>query len=221
MSKISTAKKEILELIDKVTVGDKLTLDLYKKLFAKQTDAEFTKFMEKLRDGDILNIIVSVDISKIKITVDNNIKLAKEMGYPLFQHTITKGDDKLPDTVSKYKEFIQLMPIKRTKHTVDKGVSFSSDGTHVDSITGQPSGVSQSAKTSGPEIKLLGAMGLTETQKELTINRSDNSKFNVANSILKQYGSVSGDDIERYSETTQTTKTLNAYLRSMHLQLTV
>lgn len=218
---MSSFKKEesfILEFIKEVTKSD-LNVNLYKDLFKEMSDKDFTEMMVKFRDGDILNIIVDSDASKNNISVENNLNIAKKYKRPMFQHVVTHGNDKIPSTTSLHKHYLQIIPFRRTKQTVEKGVSISVDSKHVDILTGQPSGVSASAKISNPETQILIGMGLERTATELNVDRSDSQRSNILISGIKKYGDIPDEIVDKYGEQTRTSQTLKAYLAGMHLTM--
>jgi len=218
MSSFKKEEKFIIDLISDITKSE-FNINLYKDMFKKMNDKDFTIFMEKLRDGSMLNIIIDTDISKNKISIENNLKIAKKLNKPLFQYLYTKMDKDSPLIKSKYKYFLQLLPFRRTKQTTDKGVRVSEDNKHFDIVTGQPSGVSTATKISNPEAQILVGMGLEKTTKELLINRSDSAKSSIMVNSIKKYGMVNDSVVENYSEQTRTSKTLKAYLAGMHLKM--
>jgi len=221
MSKFKKEENFIIERITEITVGNEKVIKLYKDMFSKMSDKDFTSFMERLRDGDILQILVETDMSKNKITVENNLRLAKKYNYPLFQHTYSKVDKSLPKVETKEKQLILLLPFRRTKQTVEKGVSVSEDNKHHDIITGQPTGVSRSSKISGVEAQLLTNKNLINTVEELMIDRSDLQRSSIMIGSIKKYGTVSPDVLKQYGEQTRTSKTLQAYLAGMHMKLSL
>ena len=219
MGNRQAVEKLILDYIKKITKDD-FNVNLYKKLFKSLDKKGFNDFMLKLKDGDILNVIVPVAIQDSKITIENNSKLSKELGLPFHQYlNIFNKDKDMPDVKSKFKTYVQIMPFRRAKQTVEKGVSVSEDSKHIDILTGQPTGVSASAKISNSETQLLLGMGLDKTAKELLINRADAERSNLMISGIKKYGTIPSDVIDKYGETTRTTKTLREYLTGMHLKL--
>lgn len=208
----------ILKWIDKITKS-KENVELYKNTFKKMNDKEFDTLMNNLRNGDILNVIIPHDISK-NISVENNLKLAKELGIDFFQKVSFKTNDDLPRVLSNEKMFVSLMPFRRTKQTSDKGVSVSENSKKVDLLTGQVTGDSRSSKISFPELQLLNGMGMKDSIKELTVYRSgDTGAMRAMRQSMLKYGRVNSDVIENYSTGTVGSKTLKAYFTAMHLKI--
>jgi len=87
----------ILKYIKKITNTD-FNVNLYKDLFKSMNDKEFDEFMTKLKNNEtILQVIVPHDTKTTKITLENNIKVAKELGHDFFQYLDigpTKDDTK-------------------------------------------------------------------------------------------------------------------------------
>lgn len=219
MNNRAKTEKLILEYIKKIT-KDNFNVNLYKNLFKSLDKNDFDDLMLKFKNGDILNVIVPVSIDESKITIDNNNKIAKELGFPFHQYLTIKNHNKsLPDTKTKFKTYIQIMPFRRAKQTVEKGVSISEDSKHIDILTGQPSGVSASSKISNAETQILIGMGLPATAKELLVDRTDADRSNLLLTGIKKYGNIPNSVLDQYGDTTRTTKTLREYLTGMHLKM--
>ena len=224
MSSFKKEEKFIIDFISELTKESpetkKHNINLYTNLFKNMDDKEFTIFMEKLRDGDILNLIVDVDPSKSNISIDHCLNMAEKYDYPLFQKIYIKGDNKdIPDSIPTYDALILCLPFRRAKQTVEKGVSVSYDSKHFDILTGQPTGVSASSKISNPEAQILLGRGLKETATELMIDRSDQQRSNILISGIKKYGKIPDEIVDTYGDKTRTTQTLKAYLNGMHLNM--
>jgi len=213
-------EKLILDYIKKITKDD-FNVNLYKNLFKSLDKKGFDDFMLKLKDGDILNVIVPVGIQDSKITIDNNAKISKELGLPFHQFLDieNKNNSNIPTIGTKFKTYVQIMPFRRAKQTVEKGVSISEDSKHIDLLTGQPSGISASSKISNAETQILIGMGLSSTAKELLVDRADADRSNILLTGIKKYGNIPNDVLDKYGDTTRTSKTLKEYLSGMHLKI--
>jgi len=221
MSKRKQAEDFILKWIKKITKSDK-NVQLYKDLFKRMNNKEFEEFMEKLEKEEIiLNIIVPHDGFDGKITIEENYKLAKELGFDFFQHLLIEREDgtyiKTPD---KYE--ILLLPFRRTKQTIDKGISVSDDAKRIDMLTGQVTGDSQASKLTYPELQVLVGLGLQDSLIELMRDRGgDLGAARALIGALSKYGRVSRKLIDMYSTGTLSTKSLKAYFVGMHLKVSL
>ena len=210
----------ILEWIKKIT-QDEDNVNLYKDLFKSMSNENFDKFMTDLNNGRILQIIVSPD-SKAdkKITTKRNIKLGKELGISFYQKLEYGPGENYPTKVrTPGKYFISDSPFRRLRQTVEKGVSVSSNLGHVDMLSGQVVGDSQSSKITLPELQLLNGMGVKDILVEFLKFRGGDLGANRAmNNYLSHYGQASMNVLKSHAEGVISTKTLKAYFNAMHLK---
>jgi len=219
MSKRKQVEKYIVDMVYKITKSEQ-NKQLYLDLFKKMNDKEFKEFMEWLKDDNILNVIVPHDKGVTNITIENNMKVAKELGYDFFQYVFIgpTGDEPRRRSSKKYMQYI--LPFRRTKQTVLKGVSVSENDKKVDVLTGQMSGDSRSSRISYPEMQLLVGMGMTESVLEIASDRGgDPGAYRVLKQALLKYGKASRSMIEMYKEGVVSTQTLKSYFNGMHYKI--
>lgn len=214
------AEEYILKWIKKIS-GTDFNVNLYKDLFKSMTDKEFDHLMTSVReDGKILQLIVPPDKGATKISTGNNIKLLKELKHDFFQHLYIGPTDKDPKIKTKYKFFTYLAPLRRTKQTIEKGISVSENDKKIDILTGQVTGDSKSSKISYPEIQLLMSMGLPSATAELVQYRGgDQGSMRVIKQAILKYGKVNSTLLKEYGTGTQSSKTLKAYFNGMHYKI--
>ena len=210
----------ILEWIKKIT-QDEDNVNLYKDLFKSMSNEDFDKFMTNLKNGQVLQIIVSPD-SKAdkKITTKRNIKLGKELGISFYQRLEYGPGENYPTKVrTPNKYFISDSPFRRLRQTVEKGVSVSNNLGHIDMLSGQVVGDSQSSKITLPELQLLNGMGVKDILVEFLKFRGGDLGANRAmNNYLSHYGQASMNVLKSHAEGVISTKTLKAYFNAMHLK---
>ena len=212
----------IIKYIGKIVTGNENT-DLYKELFKNMSDKEFQLFMEDLRDGKTtLSIIVPNGNKNIKVNVENNFKLAKELGFDFFQRLKISGSKELPDYTTPNKFLVFKLPIKRASQLLSKKVSIPEDDRSIDILTGQVTGKSRASKLTLPELQLLIGMGMKDSLKELVkIRGGDIGANNATNAMLYKQGKASQKDAEEFSTGVISTKSLKAYFNSMHIRNTL
>jgi len=210
----------IISFIKKLT-GTDFNVNLYKNLFKSMNNKEFDEFMVKLRDKEfILPAIVPHDAGVVKVTLENNIKVGKELGHNFFQHLILGPTEDGPKRRTKYPMLVHLAPMRRMKQTIAKGLSVSEHDKTRDSLTGQVSGVSKSSSISYPELQLLVSMGMEHSINELLISRGgDEGSMRAEKQALLRYGNVSNDFVSQYGTGVTSTKTLKAYFNGMHMKI--
>ena len=211
----------ILTWIKKIT-QDENNVNLYKDLFKSMNNEEFDKFMESLKNGRILQIIVPPDSKTDRnIDVKRNIKLGKELGVEFYQHLIYGPGGGFPTKVKTPIKFIVVdSPLRRLRQTVEKGISVSKDIKHIDILTGQVVGESQASKITLPELQLLNGMGVKDILVEFLKFRGGDLGANRAMmNYLMRYGTASMNVLKAYAEGVVSTKTLKAYFNAIHLKV--
>ena len=212
----------ILTYIGKIVKGED-NINLYKNLFKSMSDKEFDKFMHDLRDNKItLSIIVPNGDNKNKVTLENNLKVAKELKLEFFQHLKVSGQEDYPDYITPNKYFICKLPLRRAAQLLSKGVSTAEHNKTIDSLTGQVTGDSRATKITFPEIQLLIGMGMNASLRELLkIRGGDLGSSNAMIKSMNKMGTVSQQNIEPYSTGVVSTDTLKSYLLAAHINSTL
>lgn len=213
----------ILKYVDKIAPGGE-NKKLYEELFKGMNNKQFDAFMTNLKNKtSTLCVIAPLDspISK-KITVKNNIKVGKELGYDFFQHVIVKGDGDKPPYKSPNKYLVYKLPFRRAAQTLSKKISIPKDSKSIDLATGQVTGSSQASKLTYPEIQMLTGMGLDKSLKELLKNRGGDIKSqNAMMNLLYKYGKVDDATLKQYEDKVISAKTLINYWRASHIKTTL
>lgn len=212
----------ILKYITKIVSGDH-NLKLYKDLFDRMTDKEFHEYMVKLKNKEItLSIIVPNGSKDIKVDINNNIKIAKELGFSFFQNIHFGKDNDNPGYTTPNEYMVIKLPVKRAAQLLDKKISIARDPNDVSSLTGQVLGDSRSSKMSGPEIQVLIGVGCKKSLIELLkIRGGDLGAGNAMEQMLIQTGNARQEDVIRYSTGVKSTDTLRNYFIGAHINSTL
>jgi len=210
----------ILKYIKKLTKTD-FNVKLYEEMFKRMNDKEFEEFMTKIKNGDLtLQVVIPHELSK-KIRVEDNIKLAEELGKKIFQKLIIEDEDGTKFKTPEEYMVIDLM-FRRQKQTINKGVGYAENIKNIDIVTGQVRGDSRSTKISFPELQVMVGMGIKDTLIELMRDRGgDLGALRAMVNYLSKYGEVNNRITEAYSTGVMSTKSLKAYLAGMHLKSTL
>jgi hypothetical protein len=221
---MSVKRKEteafILKYIDKI-LPDKKNVAIYEQLFASMNDKQFDDFMKSLRDGTIRLAIISPNLSDVKLSVERNLEIAKELGHNFFERIWMHSDNEVPPYLSTVKYLIVDLPLRRQAQLLVKKISIPEDNKSIDDLTGQPTGKSKGSKISYPETQILAALNLEESLTELLKYRGgDIGGFNAMNKSIGDTGGVSMKGIEHLATGVTSSATLRTLLTSMHLQTT-
>jgi hypothetical protein len=218
------AKKIILDNVK--ALGGSHNHNLYKKIFDKMGNKEFTTFMENLRDGKtILSIFTPIGDKDVDLTFEKILSKFKHINnYPIEQQLVVGphkgvGDiHHIPKHIPMPKYLILKLPIRRTSQTLNKGISYAENNKKRNLMTGQTTGSDKSAKITKPEIELLGGEGFVDVTSELLKARGgDIGASNKMMSDLKERGSATLSETYHYATGVVSKKTTIAILNAAHI----
>ena len=217
-AKRAKAQEFILKYIDKLAKGGQ-NKAIYERLFSSMDDKTFDTFMKDIKSGKKFLCIIVPNFSSVKISVENNLKLAEELGHSFFERIWIEGNGDTPTYLTPIPYMIIDLPVRRASQLLIKGISVPDHNKVVDVLTGQPTGESKGAKISYPELQLCVAMGLENSMIELMKYRGgDLNGLNALNSSISKTGSASLGNLSKYSSGVESTKTLKTFLNSIHLR---
>lgn len=221
-AKRKQVEEYVLKYIGKIVTGED-NLNLYKDMFKRMNDKEFDQWMRDIRDKKrTLSIVIPNGDKKNKVSVENNLKVAKELKVEFFQPLKVTGQKDTPDYTTTNKFFICKLPLRRAAQLLSKGISVPENSKITDTLTGQVTSDSRSSKMTYPEIQVLLGMGMNATLREiLKLRGGDLGAANAMNQSLTKIGKVNQQAINQYSTGVVSTKTLKAYLNGIHLKSTL
>lgn len=220
-SKRKQVEDFILRYIKKIVSGNE-NYNLYQELFKSMSDKQFDQFMTNLRDGKSTLSVIIPNGSNIKVDVKKNFAIAKELGFDFFQRLKVGATSSLPAYTTPNKYMVLKLPVKRAAQLLSKKISIPEDSSKVDILSGQVTDRSKGSKLTNPELQILLGLGLKDSVTELMKHRGgDLGSNNAMNKLLYAHGSVTQDEINKYSTKVESTKTLKAYFQAMHIRSTL
>lgn len=221
MADRKAAEKIILEYIEKITKC-KDTIKLYTDMFSKMTNKDFDDFMRDLREKKTVLQVFVPNGKKTHISLENNMKIAEELGKSFFQHLIYEGTSDTPAYKSRVPYLVIKLPIYRVSQLLKKKISYSEDNKTIDNRTGQVTGKSMSATLTNPEISMLSAYGFDNLLTEMVKYRGgDQGGRDAMNKIMYSKGMPSLADVSHYSTGVKSNQTLEQYYLGMGIRATV
>jgi len=215
------AENIILNYIDKMVPGGE-NKQLYVDMFSKMDNKAFDAFMLALKERKVKLQVIVPNGSSIKVDVNRNIKIAKELGHEFIQQLDVASDGDTPAYRTPVKYLVYKLPVRRASQLLSKKISIPTDSNHIDSLTGQVANTSASSKITYPEIQVLAGSKLNRTLLEFMKYRGgDIGAQNALDNILYKQGTVTQDQLEEYSTGVESTKTLKNFLRAMHIKSTI
>lgn len=214
-------EEHILKYIKAIATGNENYLR-YKALFESMDDTQFHDFMIKLKENKITLSIIVPTGSNIKVDVENNFKLARQLGYEFIQQLNFTANGSIPEFISPEKYLVFKLPVKRAAQLLSKGISIPEDNNSIDMYSGQVTNKSKSSKLTMPELYILLGLGLKDSIVELMKTRGgDLGEANALTNLLYKQGRVSQRELAQYSTGVVSTKVLNSYFNGMHIKTTL
>lgn len=159
----------------------------YEDLFNQMSNHDFDIFMQKMITGENPLSGVIPNFSDVAVTVENNVKMAASMGYEMYKRIWIYDPMTGRRYLSPLKHLVYETNVCRQCQSLDHKISTATDNSQIDERTGQPTGNSRAAQTSGPEMMMLRSRGLNKTIIELMKFRGgDNVSMRyIDNAIIK------------------------------------
>ena len=191
------------------------------------TDEEFDRFMVGMKEGKIHISIVVPNDGKTRVSVENNFRVAKQLGHEFFQRVKVTNHPDYPDHMLPIKALTMILPIRRAQQLLSKKISIPEHSMTTDVLTGQVAGKSRSSKLTYPEQQMLIAMDMKDTATEMVRIRGGDLK--AQSEYVRQLannGEVSQKDILDVANLVNnggvvSTRTLKYYLQGMHIKNTL
>ena len=208
----------IIKYVGAIVAGNENT-KLYQDLFDRMTDEEFDRFMVGMKEGKIHISIVVPNDGKTRVSVENNFKVAKQLGHEFFQRVKVTNHPDYPDHMLPIKALTMILPIRRAQQLLSKKISIPEHSMTTDVLTGQVAGKSRSSKLTYPEQQMLIAMDMKDTATDLKAQSEYVRQ-------LANNGEVSQKDILDVANLVSnggvvSTRTLKYYLQGMHIKNTL
>lgn len=221
MSNRKAATEFILSHIDKILPGSP-NRKRYEDLFAGMNDKQFDEFMKKLESGEVNLSIISPNLTKDRLDVNRNIKIADSLGHDFFQHLVLTDPTTGVPYLTPLRYLVVDLPVRRQVQLLQKKITIPENNKHVDDLSGQSTGASKGSKISFPELQVLFAQNLDSTITELIKFRGGDSKgFNAMNRSIYETGGASIEHLAKGGTKVKSVTTLTTLLKAMHLDNTL
>lgn len=217
MGNREAATKEIIKWVEEILPGGG-NKEIYEKALSKLTNAQFDDYMKKLESGEETLSMVVPNLSKKKLDVERNLKVAKKLGHNFFERLWLTDPHTETVYLTPIRYLVVDLPLRRQAQLLNKKITIPDSSDTADVLTGQATGPSKGASISFPELQTLHAQGLDKTIEELIKFRGgDEEAYRAMNKSLVDTGSVSLDSIQTNSRV-KSTETLSTFLKAAHIQ---
>lgn len=210
--------KEWLDDIDLSGRSTQFFLEQVEKL----SDEELEAWVLKLEaEQDYISVIMQFNDTK-SITYENNIKVAKKRGVPIFQRFWYTDPSTGQEVLCPEVRPVYLLPVKRQIETIEYKISYSSSNMKIDAHTGQVIGDDQASRISYPELMIVYSKQLNWSLVEFMKYRGGDVKGRVEfNNLLRTTGDVAMENLLRTKTTVKSSETLQIYFLAMHWQTNI
>lgn len=205
-----------IQKIDPTGINTKILKENLESL----SEAEFSKLMDVYESGeDMLSIQYPV-FGPVKLDVNRNLEIGKELGHKFFHHlTISSPDPDTPSHVTPPKYLVLEIPVRRTIQLLEKGISTAKNNNRIDPRTGTVTGDSATSKISFPEQGVLSGMGMDNTIKELaSVRGGDIGAHGAMEALMMRDGQASIAQLEAYATGPESVRSYGSLLTSMHIR---
>jgi len=209
----------IIKMVGELLPGDPHNPEKYRVLFAQMDDDAFENYVKALGSGEQILAIEAPNLSKHKLTIDNNFRVAEMIGHKFFERLWLIDPATGTRYLSPVEYLIVDLSLRRQQQMLVEKRSIPDNNRHVDDTTGQVTGDSHSSSLTFPELQNLRAQGLEYTAVELTKFRGgDIVGLQRMNRSLLETGGVDLDAIEALGPTRpKSVQTLSSMLFGMHI----
>lgn len=193
---------------------------MYKEeIFPSLSNEDFDKWMKEIEAGRDFLFVNIPNLTNKKVTVENNLKVAKEMGVQLFQ-SITQTDPVTGKRFTGIRKYLILhLPVRRQIQMITNKMSIQDADVKYDDLSGQVSSSNKGSSMSFPETLVLYSQGLDKTLEEfLKVRGGDQMAGRVVTEAVINQGEASLNLVENMGTRTKSSITLSTYMKAMHLQ---
>lgn len=210
------AQEAMLKLLEELTDG-KENSEMYKQIFNRMSDTEFTAWMEKMAKEQEWMFLVAPPYNREFLDFERTIKVGESYGINLFA-PLDVVDENLGLKYQTKPALTMYVPVRRASQIGSTKISVPKDSKKQDILTGQVTGDSQASAVSLPEFMILSSSGLENALIELiSVRGGDQGALAALDGLLMQEGRVSLHETNQYSTGVQSTKTMATFLTCMHL----
>jgi len=214
--------KEFYKILDELT-GTTDNSDRYRKMFGKMSDKQLRDYLEKCETGERRITITAPNYTKIKLSTEKNIKIAKKIGLEFYQRLVFKSDNpEVPDFTTPNKFMVVKVMIGRVSQFISNSNKLPKDLDHTDTITNQARGPSEGISMTKDELSILTGIGLDKALTEIfKVGGGDTGAFNALRASYNAKGEAKLSEILPYSTGVGSKELTSVLLKGMHIEMTL
>lgn len=202
----------------KEIVNDPANLERIERELTSLSNAEFAQLMEDWANGTDYVQLILANSSEKKLTVKNNLRVGRALGHKFFERVWLTDATTGVAVLSNKPAMLLHLPNRRQAQMLEYKISIADDNSHLDELTGQPTGDSKSTNISFPQYLILRSRGLDKSAEEFfKVRGGDGAAFNASNRAIIERGSVTLEQLRQLGTRAKSTDVLSALYKSQHL----
>lgn len=222
---MSRNRKEFIDFIctylDKLLPGGENGKYMRERLEALSPE-QMDDYAKKLMSGEEILPLIAPNLHDNKLTIENNLAVAKELGHEFFQPLRLTDPDTGTTYVTPEKYLVVDLPVRRQRQLQRKKITIPQGTRTVDELSGQVTGPSRGSKISMPELQVLYSQDLTAPILELIKYRGGDVKGQqLLYRSLMETGRASQKALSMTPTTVRSTQVLSIIFNAMHLSTTL
>lgn len=184
--------------------------------------AQLDEYVKRLESGEEIIPLIAPNLHDQKLTIENNLKVAKELHVDLFQHLRLTDQSTGQTYITPEKYLVIDIPLRRQRQLQRKKTSIPEGTKTLDDLSGQVTSMSRGSKISMPELQVLYSQDLTAPIIELIKYRGGDVKGQqMLYKNLSDTGHASLNALRKTHTTVRSTQVLNVIFNAMHLSSTL
>ena len=217
------AEELLYKYLKKMEGGGTVNVEIYKKLFAAMSNAEFDAFVGQVERKEIYISMIVPNASKdVKLATERNIAVGEELGAK-FHQRIVMTDALTGEEILTPKEYLIVhLPVRRQNQHLIKKRSIPDSKKVIDTLSGQVTADSKGSAISLPELLALEGRGVEDSVLEMIkVRGGDAEALKAMEQAIREQGAFRLGPIEELGTKPTSTESLRALLLSLHLDTTL
>lgn len=200
-----------------------INLKIYQEqVFGPMSDKDFSQFIADLKSKKRHLVIYAPNYGPVKLDVRKNIAIAKKLGRSFFEKLWIEGKESVPTHLTPVTYFIIPTQVRRQAQLITKGISVPKNMKTINALTGQPTGESQAAKISMPELQLCVSAGMDKSMLELFKYRGGDVRGGAAlHGMLVRFGQASLKSLQPFASGVESGNYLKSLLMGAHIRANI
>lgn len=199
----------------------------YERFFARLSDKQFDEWLQDVAEGKqyfhlCLPHQFHEDNPDNPIDFDALLELSEKWGQPFLQRLWITDPGIGRTYLTPIPHLVLLTSVRRAAQTVTKKASIPPHNRVVNTLSGQPTGESASARFSYPETSLAVGAGWENTAVEfLKYRGGDLRGYAAMNQSLANTGRASMRTLAQFASGVESVKTLKTFFNAAHLRVSL